>query len=249
MTKKAAPPPGGQDFLMREQAYLHIQRKIFSGELRAGKAVSELSLAKELGTSRTPIREALGQLVGEGLLEQTPNRGVVVVEFGRRDLVELFELREALEVFAVGRAALKSFRNSDLERLQTLADEILVLKNGLDRSGREALSSSQLQQFIRSDMGFHTLLIRMAENPRISKVINDTRLLIRIFATRGLPKVAELESIYEHHSAVLQAVRQGDSDGAMRVMGNHIQTSLRDRLDEFDHLEREASLGRVAPFF
>jgi len=231
-----------QDTLMRDQAYLYIQQKIVSGELQAGEAVSELAIAKELGSSRTPVREALGQLAAEGFLDQTPNRGAVVVQFGRSDIIDLFELREALEAFAVEKVTRKTVRAGDLDRLQILADEILELKNDLDRSGRESLNSSQRQQFTRSDMGFHALLIQMADNPRISRVVNGTRLLIRIFAIRSLPKALELDLIHQDHDEVVKAVRAGDAELAVQAIRKHIQTSLKDRLDEFDHWERETLL-------
>lgn len=227
---------------MRDQAYLYMQRKILSGDLQAGMAVSELKIAKELGSSRTPIREALGQLVAEGLLEQVPNRGAVVAQFGRQDIIDLFELREALEAFAVEKIARGPINRADLNRLKSLADEILTLKNELDRSGREMLNSSQRQHFVRSDMGFHALLIQIAKNPRISRVVNSTRLLIRFFATRGLPKETELDWIYKHHSEVVQAVAAQDPERAVRIIRKHIQTSLKDRLDEFDNWQRETLL-------
>ena len=97
------------------------------------------------------------------------------MQFGRNDIVDLFELREALEAFAVEKVCRKTIRLGDLERLQALADEILELKKELDRSGREALNSSQRQRFTRSDMGFHALLMQMADNPRISRDVNGTR--------------------------------------------------------------------------
>ncbi len=132
--------------------------------------------------------------MAEGLLVQIPNRGAVVVQFGGQEIIDLFELGEALEAFAVEKIARGRIHRADLDPLQSLADEILALKNELDRWGREALNSSQ-RQFVRSGMGFHALLIQMAKNPRISKVVNSTRLLIRFFATRGLPKETELEWI------------------------------------------------------
>lgn len=238
-----------QEVLMRDQAYIYIQKKILSGDLQAGKAVSELTIAKELGSSRTPIREALGQLVAEGLLEQIPNRGAVVVQFGRHDIIELFELREALEAFAVEKVARGGARSADLDRLQSLADEILLLKNELSRSGRETLNASQRQLFIKSDMGFHALMIQMAKNPRISKVVKSTRLLIRFFATRALPKETELEWIYEHHSEVVRAVAAQDAERAVYIIRKHIQTSLKDRLDEFDYWQRETLLEDHHPAF
>jgi len=129
------------DSSVREKAYLLIQRKIASGELRAGSAISELALARELGSSRTPIREAIGQLVAEGLLDQTPNRGAVVKKLTRQDIVDLFELREALEVYAVAKAARQAPRVTDIERLQSLADEILPLQEELKRSKAKTLEA------------------------------------------------------------------------------------------------------------
>jgi len=225
MKRKIISLSGNHDILMRDQAYSYIQRNILSGSMKAGKAVSEMTIAKELGISRTPIREALGQLVAEGLLEQIPNRGAVVVQFGRL------------------------IHPANLDRLQSLADEILSLKKDLDRSGREALNSSQRQQFVRSDMGFHALLIQLAENPRISKVVSSTRLLIRFFATRSLPKAAELEWIYNDHAEVLQAVASQDPERAVRIIRKHIQTSFKDRLDEFDYWQRESLLDDHYPVF
>jgi len=64
---------------MREKSYTYLQHKIISGDLPAGSALSEASLAKEMGSSRTPLREAVGQLVAESFLKQIPNRGSVVV--------------------------------------------------------------------------------------------------------------------------------------------------------------------------
>ena len=98
-------------------------------------------------------------------------------------------------------------------------------------------------------MGFHALLIQMAENPRISKVVNSTRLLIRFFATRSLPKEAELEWTYQDHSELLQAVAGQDPERAVRIIRKHIQTSLKDRLEEFDHWQRETLLEDHLPVF
>src|ERR1035437_9390317 len=108
---------------IRQKAYLYIQRKIAGGELAAGTAISELDIAKELGSSRTPIREAISQLIAEGLLEQSPGGGVLVVQFTRENIVDLCELREALETFALSKVArLGLMRASDRDRLQKLVD-------------------------------------------------------------------------------------------------------------------------------
>ena len=235
---------------IRERAYAHIQRKIASGELRPGDAVSELALSKELGTSRTPIREAIGQLVSEGLLEQVRNRGAVVVELTRQDIIDLYELREALEVYAVAKVAHETASRSDLERLTSLTNEILVLRDELRQSGESVLNDVQMHRFVTCDLSFHTLLIRMAANARITKVLNETRLLMRIFSIhRHGHNAALLEGIHRYHSSVIRAVSRRDPEAAAKALSEHIKTSQRERLEDFDHWEREASLRESLPAF
>lgn len=212
--------------------------------------MSELALAKELGSSRTPIREAIRQLVAEGLLDQSPNRGAVVVELTRQDIVDLYELREALEVYTVGKAARLPARPAELDRIQKLADEILAMKRELERSGKKNLSREQMHRVMTSDLGFHSLLIRLAANARILKVVNETRLLIRIFAMRhGGHDDKELGEIHRSHTDILRAVGDREPERAMRLLSDHIRISLRERLAEYDHWEREASLRNSIPEF
>lgn len=228
------------------KAYLLIQRKIASGELAAGSLISELALAKELGSSRTPIREAAGQLLAEGLLEMSPGGGIVVTQLTRQGIVDLYELREALEVFAVGRAAQMVMRLADRQRLESLIEETQVLVKELKASGKKELSPEQMRRFSVSDLGFHALLIRMAANVRILKVVNDTRLMIRIFGIqRNGHKREELEQIYKQHREILQAVVDQDPEQAQKLLSAHIQASARERLESFDHWEREVSLASI----
>lgn len=233
----------------RQKAYLGIQRKIVSGELESGHTISELSIARELGVSRTPVREALRQLAAEGLLEQNPNRKPSVVKLTRQDVIELYELREALEVYAVGKAARQAGTPADFARLQTLADAIGTLKKELQRSGKPELHPEQMQRFVGCDLGFHTLLIRMAANTRILKIVNETRLLIRIFGIRRRGHGERLlDKIHRQHCEVLRAVANHQPERAMRHIAEHIQTSLQERLEEYDHWEIETSLGEGLPF-
>jgi DNA-binding GntR family transcriptional regulator len=250
MKKKTSRPAARDDRSVRQTAYLHLQRKIASREFPAGSALSELSVAKELGISRTPVREAIGQLVAEGLLEQIPNRGVVVVQLTRNDIVDLYELREALEVYAVGKAARRPLDATDLRHLQNFADGITALRDELLQSGQTELNPVQMHRFVVCDLGFHTLLMRVAANARILKVVNETRLLIRIFAIRRTGhNIAELERIYQQHCDLLRAVSERNPERAMRLLSEHIQNSQRERLAEHDHLERENSLKASLPVY
>lgn len=238
------------DQSVRERAYAYIQRKIASGELPPGSSVSELSLARELRSSRTPIREAIRQLAAEGLLEHVPNRGAVVVHLTRQDIIDLYELREALEVYAVGKVARESASRADVDGLNNLVNEVILLRDELERSGAAELNAEQMHRFVRCDLGFHTLLIRMAANARITKVLAETRLMIRIFAIhRRGHSAAELARIHRYHSSVLKAVVRNDADAARKWLSEHIKASQRERLDQFDDWQREASLREAFPAF
>jgi DNA-binding GntR family transcriptional regulator len=228
------------------KAYQLIQHKIASGQLLAGSLLSELALSKELGSSRTPVREAAGQLLAEGMLELSPGGGLVVTQPSRQGIIDLYELREALEVFAVGRAARDGVRPADQQRLESLLDEPQVLIEELKVSGKAELDAEQMKRLAVSDLGFHALLIRMASNARILKLVNDTRLMIRIFAIRCKGhRCAELERILQQHRAIFQAVLNRDVDGAQRLLAEHIQTSGAERLEEFDQRERESHLAAL----
>lgn len=249
MNRKRSLTPGSPGS-MRERAYAYIQRKIASGELKPDVSISELILAKELKMSRTPVREALGQLVAEGLLDQTPNRGTVVVQLGRQDIIDLYELREALEVYSARKAAQLPLRTIDLQRWQGLSDEVRHLKGELEKSGKTILNAEQMHRFVASDLSFHNMLMRMAVNGRMLKVVNETRLLIRIFAIRRPGyDAATLGRIHQQHDAIIQAVTGHNLELATQLLNGHIRTSLEESLDAYDLWEQETSLRNNIPTF
>jgi DNA-binding GntR family transcriptional regulator len=233
----------GQARSLMETAYLHIRQKILSGELPAGAALSEASIAKDLGQSRTPLREAIRRLTAEGFLRQIPNRGSIVVEFSKRDVAELYELREALEVYAVGKTAKRTLQQSDIDALNHQVGEILVLRDQLSTSGTPLLDAKQMQRFIQTDLSFHATLVRAAANRRILKVFADTRVLLNVFALRRKGHdVAQLTSIHRYHHEILETVLRKDVQTVMRLMSEHIQLSKQERLTEYDEWEHERAM-------
>jgi DNA-binding GntR family transcriptional regulator len=229
---------------IQEKAYQYLRGKILSGELAPGAALSEVSIARELGNSRGPLREAIRRLTAEGLLRPAPGGGSIVVDFSRRDVAELYELREALEVYAVGKAAEHGLRATELEAMQRLVNEVLLLRDELEASGGVHLSEEAMRRFIRIDLQFHTLLVRAAANSRILKVVADTRVLLHIFGIRRMGHdAAQLTQIHRYHSEILAAIARRDPAPAMQLLGEHIRLSKEERLKEYDEREREAALG------
>jgi DNA-binding GntR family transcriptional regulator len=230
---------------IRERAYVFIRGKILSGEFAPGAALSEASIAREMGNSRGPLREAVRRLTAEGFLRPAPSGGSVVVNFSRRDVAELYELREALEVYAAGKAAERGLRPAELDTMQELVDAVLLLRDEVKTSGEHHLGTVAMRRFIRIDLEFHNTLVRAAANSRILKTVADTRVLLNIFGIRrNGHNVQQLTQIHGYHNQILMAIGRKDPTEAMRLLGEHIRVSKEERLREHDDWEREAALGQ-----
>jgi len=229
---------------LRDRAYRHIHDRVRSGRLRPGSLVSDRSLAAEIGISKTPVREAIRQLEHEGLLEAVARHGTRVRAPDRREIEELYELREALESYAVARAAERR-TPADLEALQKLLDEVGAVAGERLASGKRALEGALLRRFLAADMGFHLRLIEAAGNRRLRKSLAESRVLTGIFGTRRQEHTAEvLRETYRFHMKILSAVRRGAADEARRLTAEHIRASRREALE---HLRRaEAREGGPA---
>lgn len=236
MAKTPAPTPS-----LRQRAYQHIQRKILCGELPAGQVVSENLLAREIGMSRTPVREAIRHLEQEGVLEQVPRYGTVVRKLSRRDLAELYELREALEPFAVAQAAGR-VRPEDLRLLEKLCDEIAAIATAMQKAKLSTPDAAMMKRLLSADLGFHLVLLRSAGNRRMMKIVSDSRLLTGIFGTpRQAHSLDVLQETHRFHARILKAVRSGDADKAHDAMAAHIRASREEALAHFDRAQAEAT--------
>jgi len=226
---------------LRQQAYDYIQQRIASGLLPAGSWISELSLAKEIGISRTPVREAIRQLQLEGLVEQVPRHGTVVRQPDQRDIAELYELRQALECYAVGQAA-ERIGSADLATLADLCDEIRSTRDKLKAGKATALSAAMMKRFLAADMQFHQLLLRAAGNRRIVKIVSESRVLARIFGSqRHRHDLDVVTRTHRFHTQIMRAVKAGNVDAARQAMAEHIQASKAETLKHFERVQTSAA--------
>jgi DNA-binding GntR family transcriptional regulator len=241
----------GSHISARERAYVYIQQKIASRKLPAGKAISEVALAGELGISRTPVHEAIRQLLGEGLMEEDSNGSTVVVRLSQRDFVELYELRSVLETHAVSKIGKGTLEDKDIERLQALSGEIKALRSELVKSRKKELNDAQMRRFEMADISFHTFLMSIAGNAAALKIFNKVRYLIGAFAARHAGHSAEaLARIHSEHLDMIHALADGDVKKAGQVIAQHIQTSQQERLAEYSYWEREALIrNQLQEFF
>ena len=224
------------DRSLRNQAYEQIRGKLVSGRLAAGSQISEPKLAKMLGIGRTPVREAIQQLQVEGLVERMPRRGTIVCVPDRKDIVDLFELREGLESYAVTLAT-QRIRSDGVARLRKLCGELQTIAEELRESGERSLSGLMMRRFLAADMGFHLLLIGATGNKRIVKIVSDSHVMSRIFGTsRQEHSLEVVEKTFALHSEILDAVEKSDGERARQRMLDHIRLSLKETLEHYNHL-------------
>lgn len=195
---------------LREDVTNALRAAIINGELMPGVMYSAPSLAERFGVSATPVREAMLDLVREGLVLTVRNKGYRVIEIGETQLDEITELRLLVEPPLVARAACK-IPETDFTELRRMADAIV---RGADRG--------DLVGYTESDRAFHLRLLEYAGNQRATALVSHLRAHTRLY---GLTKVLEegqlVDSAAEHHT-ILDAVEARDRRLVTRLMKYHI---------------------------
>lgn len=209
-----------------QKAYQHLRQKLLDGSVAPGARLSYGVIGKEIGVSATPVREAVGQLASEGFIELVPQLGAIVRELTREEAVELYEIREALETFAIRRAA-GSPSPRLLQELESNLQASANLVAKVRKSGKEAAARSIAKPFHALDLAFHMMLLEAAGNKRMLKVVGDSHILTRIFqANRHAFRLDILETTQSEHEAIASAIRSRSSDAAQEAMQRHIRNSL-----------------------
>jgi DNA-binding GntR family transcriptional regulator len=209
---------------LSEKAYRYIKSKVMAGDMVANGVLSEESIAKEMGISKTPVREAIRQLSIEGVLEQIPRYGTVVRELTLKDIVEIGELREALEPYAVAKGV-KNLTGEGVFLLKGLCEEIKELMGRLVKSKKEFLDERDTRRFLAVDLGFHMTMIRASQNKRIMDILINARSLARLFGAMHKIDLSKLEKTYERHIKILKAVVRKEPELAAEAMLEHIKAS------------------------
>jgi len=224
-----------------KNAYEHIRAKLAQG-LVGGSELSEPTLARELGISRTPVREAIRRLESEGLLEQRPKQGTFVRQADRRELDEIYELRVLIEPFAAGQAALKM---TDAERaeVRSLVEQMAEIVTRARGRKDEAARAADLTRHAALDTALHEALVIAAGNRRIQKIILDARVLTQAMSfpqDSPMGALASMERAMVEHEKIVEAACGADARAARRTMHQHLVRARKSALAYFDWLERNA---------
>jgi DNA-binding GntR family transcriptional regulator len=212
--------PLGESESLASRVEHQLRKAILAGELGPGARLSVPDLARRLGVSRTPVRDAVAALERAGLAVSRPRLGALVSGGGREDLVHLYELRGVLDGLA---ARLAATRAEPAER--TALREVM-------KRHTAAVKAHDLDVHIACDVEFHARVRDAAHNPRLTEDLGrlQDRILLVLRSTSTQPG-AMGRGVLHDHNAILRAVLAQDPDAAERAARAHVDAVLRFVLD------------------
>ncbi|HEY0917773.1 GntR family transcriptional regulator [Devosia sp.] len=191
-----------------------IVERIVSGSLRPGAKLNEPELARDFGVSRGPLREAIGRLEERQLVRCTPNAGARVIEHSPEEILQAFELREALEGMAAGLAA-ERMTETELAELRSIYEE--------------EIESQKSNSWSRN---FHLCIVRGSRNAQIGRILNeDFYRLLKLWRQTSSWLCHGTDLTWNEHRRILDAIENRDGECAEMLMRRHINrlrlTSIR----------------------
>jgi DNA-binding GntR family transcriptional regulator len=196
---------------LRDEAIKTLQAAIIAGELRPQVVYSAPALAAQLGMSATPVREAVLDLVKEGLVETVRNKGFRVVELAAAELDELTEVRLLIEVPSARNLARRGLSGEEYRKLKQLAGQI-----------ERAAVRNDMIAHNKADLEFHTELLGLLSNRTLVETVRSLRVRSRLYGMSALADSGQLLPTSHEHSELLDLIRARDAAGAARLMRQHI---------------------------
>jgi DNA-binding GntR family transcriptional regulator len=210
-----------------DYAYEQIWKRVILLGGSEEQRLSDVTLAEQLGVSRTPVRQAFERLVQEGLVRSDPRRGFWTRTFTAQDIHEIYDLRGALEVLALRLAA----PNLSREDLEAQLHEL--------RAVRAELANNPFLRFLKVDIRFHTLITRASGNGRLIHCLSMLRSQLCMFQTQDSFYPRRMEIALDDHERILLALLAGNVEAAAAHLETHIRHAkegvLADIFSEGDH--------------
>ncbi|MEV1082596.1 GntR family transcriptional regulator [Streptomyces sp. NPDC050211] len=206
----AIPALGGRKPNFRERVVDVLRAALIAGELRPGQVYSAPALAPRLGVSATPVREAMLELVKEGMVDVVPNKGFRIKAVSEKELDEYTHVRSLIEIpTTVGLAATAD--PDDLKALRPIAQEIVL-----------SAGKGDLIAYVEADLRFHLGLLALAGNDHLVEVVRDLRRRARLYGLTALVQAGRLEDSAMEHLELLDALLARDEDAVREVMTRHL---------------------------
>lgn len=197
---------------LHDEVTNRVRDMIVDGRLMAGERIAELDLAKQLGISRTPLREALKVLASEGLVDLLPQRGAVVKVFTRKDAQDMLAVIGVLEEFAGRQACAATDR--EIEQILDLHEQM-----------REHYRRGERQAYFGLNQEIHDAIVRAANNPSLSMTHGILRKRMRRIRYIGNGSPENWSAAMHEHDLFIEALKARDGDRLGRLMREHLENT------------------------
>ncbi len=194
----------------KEKVYRELKAAIICQKLKSGEILNERKLAEDLGISRTPIREALHMLANEKWVVIEPYRGAYVYELTEKDIIEIFQVRYALECLAI-ELIVDNISQKDTQRLIEIFEKQEELNNEYNA-----------EEFINVDRNFHTLIVELSGNKVLMDMLNDLGDVVRRLGMQAVQDKKRFVETIDEHLAIINAIKSRDKNKAIEAMKLHI---------------------------
>lgn len=195
---------------LRDVVFNTLRQGILTGELKPGERLMEIPLAKRLGVSRTPIREAIRMLELEGLVTMVPRKGAEVARISGDDLKDVLEVRKALESLATNLAG-KRITESQKNELRIAAEEF-----------ENATKTGDATTIAHADVKFHDVILNASGNKRLVQMVNNLAERIYRYRLEYIKDEKNHNSLIEEHALIMKNVLEGNTEEAVKYAEMHI---------------------------
>jgi DNA-binding GntR family transcriptional regulator len=205
---------------LKDQAYEKIKKLIVNGDLVPGEFLSEGFLSEQLEMSRTPIRSALQRLELDGILRIHPKQGIYICDISVKQINEVYEIRMALESFALRKLS-KNIKKQQLVELQ----DILIKQY-------EYVKNVDTNLSLEYDMMFHLKIMEFIENEQMLEMFKSIRDKLKFYGNEVLKKKEiRLRQTYEEHLSILEELEKGNAEEVVQKIEEHLQNGRRTLLE------------------
>lgn len=212
------------------KAYRYLRTRILTGALGPGAFLSAQGVSREIGISRTPVREALRLLECDELVTIAPRVGAIVKALSREQFGDLMGYREALETYTAGKAAAMR-RSDEVDELQSTLRRMIDPMNTLLKNPQERRA---MALFGECDVTFHRLLFAMGRNSIVQSKFEQAQILQRVLIAALIAHVPtdddavreNVRTVFREHTAIFEAIRAGDAHGARSAMAQHMRSFI-----------------------
>lgn len=199
---------------LRDVVFNTLRQAILRGELKPGTRLMEIQLANKLGVSRTPIREAIRKLELEGLVLMTPRKGAEVAEITEKNMLDVLEVRKALEELAA-KLACDRISKEQIEEMRRI-----------QKIFADSLGKADVTEIAEADERFHDVIFAATDNQRLVTLLNNLREQMYRFRIEYLKKPECYPQLIKEHEQIIEAIANGQKEEACVILQKHIDNQV-----------------------